>query len=89
MFSERVEERIRDWKEEAVERAKQNVPKSKSENKKSKLKVKAVGVTNTGTAHFTRKLSPHRERELEREDKFTFANRKLKFYDNSRLPLQK
>lgn len=82
-----MEEKIRGWKERAVDKNKGGT--SKSENKKSKLKVKAVGVTNAGTAYFTRKLTPHREPELERADKFTFANRKLKFYDNSGLPLQK
>jgi len=53
------------------------------------LKVKAVGITHNGTAQFYGRLTPEKQRELEREEKFSYDNRQIKFFDNSHLKIQK
>jgi len=51
--------------------------------------VKAVGITHDATSHFYGHITPEKQQELERDEKFTYQNRQIKFVDNSHLPLKK
>jgi len=60
-----------------------------SRGKQSNLKVKAVGITHNGTAQFYGRLTPEKQKELERTERFSYDNRQVKFIDNSHLPIIK